>query len=365
MSSSRNYGIDLLRIISMIGVVLLHVLGHGGILKSASAPDVFSLTWALEILAYPAVNCFILISGFVGYRGTKHYPRIKNLLSLYATAFFYSVLICLLFRFFQPQLVDSKTLLAAFTPVRSKQYWFLSCYVALFLLTPFLNLFVDRANGKHLFLFSLVLALFSLFSIKYDPFVLKQGYTPFWFALVYTVGAIMKKIDLPNRFSKKTWLILAASAYALSCFFKIGFHFINHTILNQYANMLLSYVSPTIVLMAIALFCIFAKLNIRTHLAPFINFFSTSAFSVYLMQDHSLVQKNLMPYLQKLTNGYGVAQLALFIVGVVLATFLIAVLIDKIRQLLFRLIKLDMLFEKADQLIQKLLNSWYQKLMRQ
>ena len=31
---TRNYGIDLLRIVSMFMVVLLHTLGQGGILKS-------------------------------------------------------------------------------------------------------------------------------------------------------------------------------------------------------------------------------------------------------------------------------------------------------------------------------------------
>lgn len=34
---ARNYGIDLLRLISMLMIVVLHVLGQGGILKSTSA----------------------------------------------------------------------------------------------------------------------------------------------------------------------------------------------------------------------------------------------------------------------------------------------------------------------------------------
>ena len=31
---TRNYGIDFLRMISMIMIVMLHTLGHGGILRS-------------------------------------------------------------------------------------------------------------------------------------------------------------------------------------------------------------------------------------------------------------------------------------------------------------------------------------------
>ena len=46
----RNIGIDLLRIVSMFMVVILHVLGHGGILN-ATIPFSFNhnLLWILEI----------------------------------------------------------------------------------------------------------------------------------------------------------------------------------------------------------------------------------------------------------------------------------------------------------------------------
>ena len=46
--SSRNYGIDLLRIISMIMVVVLHVLRHGGVIEGT---DPLSANY-LYILVY-------------------------------------------------------------------------------------------------------------------------------------------------------------------------------------------------------------------------------------------------------------------------------------------------------------------------
>ena len=64
----RNYGIDLLRIVSMMMVVLLHVLGQGGILDGSDPLTVKSETaWLLEIGAYSAVNIYAMISGYVGY----------------------------------------------------------------------------------------------------------------------------------------------------------------------------------------------------------------------------------------------------------------------------------------------------------
>ena len=31
---TRNYGIDALRIVSMLMIVMLHVIGHGGVIKA-------------------------------------------------------------------------------------------------------------------------------------------------------------------------------------------------------------------------------------------------------------------------------------------------------------------------------------------
>ena len=36
-NSSRNHGIDALRILSMLMIVMLHVIGHGGIIKTSES----------------------------------------------------------------------------------------------------------------------------------------------------------------------------------------------------------------------------------------------------------------------------------------------------------------------------------------
>ena len=63
----RNYGIDLLRILSMFMVVLLHLCGFGGVLSNVKPFSVnYYIAWFLEIVSYCAVDVFALISGFVG-----------------------------------------------------------------------------------------------------------------------------------------------------------------------------------------------------------------------------------------------------------------------------------------------------------
>ena len=64
--SEKNYGIELLRVISMIYVMLLHGLGRGGILSNAETGTMYYyVSWFLQVLAYPAVNIFMASSCFL------------------------------------------------------------------------------------------------------------------------------------------------------------------------------------------------------------------------------------------------------------------------------------------------------------
>ena len=57
----RNYGIDLLRIVSMLMVVILHVLGQGGVLKSSEPLSVgYSVAWLLDNSFIKSILSFFL-----------------------------------------------------------------------------------------------------------------------------------------------------------------------------------------------------------------------------------------------------------------------------------------------------------------
>lgn len=72
----KNYGIEWLRILSMYMVAVLHTLGQGGILGSFKQGDLsFSIAWFLETAAFGAVDCFALISGYVGYHSHFRYKK--------------------------------------------------------------------------------------------------------------------------------------------------------------------------------------------------------------------------------------------------------------------------------------------------
>ena len=63
--SERNMGVELFRIVSMLLVILLHVMGHGGVYTYADPLSTnYTVAWFLETVGYCSVNCYAIISGF-------------------------------------------------------------------------------------------------------------------------------------------------------------------------------------------------------------------------------------------------------------------------------------------------------------
>ncbi len=361
-SQTRNFGIDMLRILSMLGVVVLHVLGHGGLLTLKHTVTSFSIVWFFEILAYPAVICFVLISGYVGYKENNVFPKIKNIISLILTVGFYSVSIFLVFTFLGFVPFELKELVKSFFPTILKSYWFFSTYFGLFLLSPMLNLLVQKLNLKQAFVFFSVFLFFSIISTIYDTFSLQGGYGLIWFAFIYLIGAIIKKFNLDKLFSKKWWLIIALLLFVITWISKIVMQFSNISLLVNQSNLLVRYVSPTIVLMAIALLCFFSKVKCSSLFTQIIPIFSSSAFSVYLIHDNSYIREYLISKIYTVVGNSDLILLTLFIIFTALAIFVTCILIDKIRIVIFKLVKVEKISVQIEKIIRKTVTKTYLQL---
>ena len=63
-TGNRNYGISLLKAVSMLFVLNLHILGGGGILETIKSDMIKSdLVWILETVSFCAVDIFAIITG--------------------------------------------------------------------------------------------------------------------------------------------------------------------------------------------------------------------------------------------------------------------------------------------------------------
>lgn len=153
MREKRNYGIDLLRIVSMIMIPVLHILGHGGILWNVEILSVkYELVWLIEVAAYCAVDCYGLISGFVGY-GSKY--KYSNMLKLYFQVVFYTIIVTGILKIVAPEKVGIEEWIKAIFPFAYETYWYYTAYFYMAFLFLFLIcywMFVMRKKRENLFL---------------------------------------------------------------------------------------------------------------------------------------------------------------------------------------------------------------------
>ena len=139
-AGNRNYGIDLLRILAMLYVVILHVIGPGGIVGAAPEGSAnYQVAWVLEIWSFCAVDIFALVSGYVSYSEHDRKTKLSSYVLLWLQVVAYGVGVTLVFNCFHPELVTKASLLKTLFPVTNGLYWYLNAYTGLFLIMPLLN----------------------------------------------------------------------------------------------------------------------------------------------------------------------------------------------------------------------------------
>lgn len=298
MSKPRNIGIDLLRSLSMLMVVILHILGQGGILNSQAAfSPGYYVAWFMELLCFCAVNCFGLISGFVSFDRPF---KLRNGISHWVQVAFYSVGITVLFMCFFPDTVGIRDILRSFLPVLTQKYWYFTAYFGLMFFIPYLNMMIQSISLAQtralLFTLIIVFTAFPMLSTQ-DIFFVKAGYSFLWIAILYLIGACLGKID--GRWDLPWWKCLIGYMLCVSITLggKLFFPIITTKLIGdaRYENLLVSYASPTILLSAIFLLSLFKNLTIKNYIIKrSIQFVSPLAFGVYLIHTHPLVWNYLL-----------------------------------------------------------------------
>lgn len=340
----RNYGIDFLRIVSMFMVVILHVLGQGGILDNAeSASQRYWIAWLFEISCYCAVNCFALISGYVMSQ-TKY--KLSRVFNLWFQTVFYTGLATIVFFFVPEAAVGGRAILNAVFPISSQQYWYISAYFGILIFVPALNAAIEHTEKKTLN--AILIAAFVAFCIlpiafQTTPYGLSGGYSVIWLSLLYLVGGYLRKYGITNNIKTKYAWITVFAMIALTFFskFVLETFFQSNPFFLSYKSSLISYTSPTMVLIAIALLVICSKMSFKPKAAKIISFLSPAVLGVYLLHVNPLVWKHIVKDFAKGFLNYNSIGMIGSILLSALLIFVAGICVDLVRIKLFAVLKLN------------------------
>lgn len=257
----RNSNFELLRIIAMLFIVIWHISLHAQKGELASHNYILAIT-------ITGVNLFVLISGYFGIK-----LNWKNLLTLISTVAFYNLASIIL----KWQITGATPMLGeiagCFPPICNTRWWFINCYFMLMLLSPIINIALEKATDKqYKYVLSILLFTSCISGFCFKNSINITGYNTFQFITIYVLGNAIKKFHLPSCLSTKQF----ACTYILStlCIFALSF----------FASRISNYNNPLIVISALSLFCIFAKLEFKSRA---VNYIATFMLPVYLLQDSS------------------------------------------------------------------------------
>ncbi len=345
IKSARNMGIELLRIVSMLMVVLLHCLSFGGILDSVIPGSAgYHAAWLLECACYGAVNIYGLITGYACVRARHKSGR---LLQLWLEVVFV-LLVCTVIFVFIPDGFSWKALLRAVLPVAFYRYWYFSAYFFLFFFIPSLNAALTRITRcQHRALIAAIIGTAVLFTAAAcvmggDVFHIMDGYSPLWLVCLYIIGAYLRLYPedterISSAVLAAVFALCTAAAWASRLLIIRMEHFGGYV--RDMA--LIQYNSPLILAAAAALVILFARIPVRRKWAEkTVRLLSASTFGVLIIHlEENFLRKFLAGRLQPLADAPWFLMLA-GVIGAAAALYLFCTALSVVQKQLFRLVRI-------------------------
>lgn len=315
--------------------MLLIICGH--IIMAHGYDVVGDSSWYIKQVVSPfctvAVNVFVLISGYFGIK-----LNYKKLWSLNWMVTFYCLLFLLLALYFDIHTLSIKKDWMQLVPVITKQYWFITVYFALCLVSPFLNKLIEVLD-KDMYK-KLLLTCFALFLIlptfavilNFKTITLDSGYGLINFMFLYMLGRYLK-LHHQDRWPRHRYLLsYLASSITMTifqvCYSKLlGFDF----------EALASYDTIFTFIGAVSLFMYFSHLQFASKV---INQLAAGCLAVYVIHINPTIFHWLFVDFMHVKDFLGICYIIL-LVFVPFVIYFSCILIDIMRQQLFNLIKIS------------------------
>lgn len=337
----RMANLELLRCVAMMMVIVLHYLGKGGLLadltdSSPESLDSVGLTaWLLEAFCIVAVNVYMLISGY--FLCVSSF-KLSRLLQLLVQVWLYSVTFGILGAatgVIEETSVDIHYFLTLIFPISMEHYWFLTAYVFLYLLLPFVGMAVKRMTRQQMQLaMALLLITFcvlkSILPLRLEKD--EKGYDCLWYLCVFVTAAYVRRfgVSVLKKRGRAVCMYVACCLLAFAGTMALRFWYVRTGSLGRMVKMCMEYNHVLVLLAALGLFGAFARMEINGKIAGVINKIAPYTLGVYLLHENLGLRYTWQNWFRadRISN---VGELLLWTLLAVLGVFVSGILVDMLR----------------------------------
>ncbi|MEG0643134.1 MAG: acyltransferase family protein [Clostridia bacterium] len=369
--TKRNLSLDLLKIISIFMVVMLHFLGKGGVLDvQYHGTLAYNISWMIEAFCLVAVNNLVLISGYFLIDANF---KVKKVLKLWAQVLFYSIGF-LLIGIFIGQSINKEQLVQSIFPIITKNgYWFMTVYMCLYVLSPYINKLIKSLSKKqHFVLLTILIVIFSIIPTilpsenSLDP---TMGCGIIWFITLYIVATYLKLYGSDIKGKQYIMLYIAAALILFTIKQFLECILIKMNISTDILFRLCNYNFILIFIGSTSLFMFFKDLKINKNInKKIIAFITPLTLGIYLINDNAIGIKLLYNSFYKASNyiNQNIYSYILLTFGLVIGFCIVAMLIEFLRIKLFDSIGKTNLYKNIEQksmnTSKKIINKLFQKM---
>lgn len=360
--SARQANLELLRCVAMMMVIVLHFLGKGKLLISLEEEWLYpaeSIAWLLESFCIVAVNVYMFISGYFLCTSTFKPSR---LIQLWLQVWMYSVFFGLfgaLTGVMKETAFDTHFLLTLIFPVSMSHYWFMTAYIFLYVLLPFLGMAVQRMKKRQLQ--TAVLLLLFVFSIQKSVLPIRLetdglGYDCLWYICVFVAAAYIRRFGFPflEKRGRGIALYVACSLFVFCGTMILREVYLRTGSLGRMIQVCMEYNHILPFLAAVGLFGAFLRLKISGRFAAIVCRIAPYTLGVYLLHENLGLRytwqswlgadKLLLPPVALAPTRSALSRLGLVSVGslllytvaAVVCVFAVGILVEMLRALLVR-----------------------------
>jgi surface polysaccharide O-acyltransferase-like enzyme len=196
---TRESRFDILRLLSMFMIIVGHLIYHGirhitsdemadpGFEHTAIGLTNFCLLQLTGYLCNIGPNLFIMISGYFLIHPRPIRYSLEKSVRLWCTIVFYSLLFYGIFIATGLYAYDTETLLRLIMPIHSTSYWFMTMYIGVLLLSPFLAR-LAQSLSKREYQAMLAVLLIMNFGQENWGYGIVYSSTLFFYVFVFLIG---------------------------------------------------------------------------------------------------------------------------------------------------------------------------------
>ena len=293
--------------------------------------------YILVYLSAVGVNCFVMLSGFLLANSTGY--RWRSVFRTWFTVFFYSFGICLIF--FCLGKATAKELIASAFPVYTDQYWFMTKFIGLSVIAPFLSRLAGALNKKDYVIMIIILSFLNLRLFKFPYGETFGGQNSLmWFIYLYLVGAYIRKYEPFKEFKHfgKSYLlfgILLAGAYMM---LNVVLHHFRGDPICYAGTFYNSFTFATSLLLF--MWAAYLKMD-KEPILHLISSIAPCMFGIYLISEHDKLRYVIWDGIIQIRGMQDSLWLIPLILASSIAVFAVCCLIDRLRIALFKILHIQ------------------------